>query len=58
MAVVPATRELEPREERPIGWDGKRLSEMLEESLELGVMSRFVTLVGLESAAWPRRTVA
>ena len=35
MAVVPATRELEPRERRPIGWDGKRLSEMLAESERL-----------------------
>jgi N-methylhydantoinase B len=32
MAVVPATRELEPRDRRPIGWGGKRLSEMLAES--------------------------
>jgi N-methylhydantoinase B len=35
MALVPATRELEPRERRPIGWDGKRLSEMLAESERL-----------------------
>ena len=35
MAVVPATRELEPRERRPIGWGGKRLSEMLAESERL-----------------------
>src|SRR4051812_20450203 len=32
MTIVDATRELEPREGRPIGWDGKRLTEMLEES--------------------------
>jgi N-methylhydantoinase B len=31
MAIVEATRELEPRG-RPIGWDGRRLDEMLAES--------------------------
>ena len=35
MAIVDATRELEPREARPIGWDGKRLDEMLAESERL-----------------------
>src|SRR3990170_805358 len=29
MAIVEATRELEPRETPPIGWDGRRLDEML-----------------------------
>ena len=29
MAIVDATRELEPREAAGIGWDGKRLDEML-----------------------------
>src|SRR6476619_8280034 len=32
MAIVEATRELEPAEARPIGWDGRRLDEMLTES--------------------------
>ena len=32
MAIVEATRELEPREGEPIGWDGRRLDEMLAES--------------------------
>jgi N-methylhydantoinase B/oxoprolinase/acetone carboxylase alpha subunit len=35
MTIVEATRELEPRDERPIGWDGKRLDEMLTESERL-----------------------
>ena len=35
MAIVDATRELEPREARPIGWDGRRLDEMLAESERL-----------------------
>jgi N-methylhydantoinase B/acetone carboxylase alpha subunit len=35
MAVVAATRELEPRERRPIGWDGRTLRAMLEESERL-----------------------
>ena len=35
MTIVEATRELEPRGERPIGWDGKRLDEMLAESERL-----------------------
>jgi hypothetical protein len=30
MAVVDATRQLEPREQKPIGWDERRLDEMLE----------------------------
>lgn len=34
MAIVDATRELEPREE-PIGWEGRRLDEMLVESERL-----------------------
>jgi N-methylhydantoinase B len=33
--MVDATRELEPREATPIGWDGKRLDEMLAESERL-----------------------
>jgi acetone carboxylase, alpha subunit len=32
MAIVEATRELEPREQRPIGWDGRTLMQMLDES--------------------------
>src|SRR2546421_482762 len=32
MAIVDATRELEPREAAGIGWDGKRLDEMLATS--------------------------
>ena len=32
MAIVDATRQLEPRDARPLGWDGRRLTEMLEES--------------------------
>ena len=32
MAIVEATRELEPREGEPIGWEGKRLDQMLAES--------------------------
>ncbi|MEX2253540.1 MAG: hydantoinase B/oxoprolinase family protein [Thermoleophilaceae bacterium] len=32
MAIVDATRELEPREARPLGWDGRRLAEMLADS--------------------------
>jgi N-methylhydantoinase B len=35
MAIVDATRELEPREDRPIGWDGKRVDEMLADSERL-----------------------
>jgi N-methylhydantoinase B/acetone carboxylase alpha subunit len=35
MAIVEATRELEPREAGGIGWDGKRLDEMLAESERL-----------------------
>jgi N-methylhydantoinase B len=35
MTIVEATRELEPRERRPIGWDGRRLDEMLAESERL-----------------------
>jgi N-methylhydantoinase B/acetone carboxylase alpha subunit len=35
MTIVESTRELEPRDERPIGWDGKRLDEMLAESERL-----------------------
>ena len=35
VAIVEATRELEPQEARPIGWDGKRLDEMLAESERL-----------------------
>ncbi len=35
MAIVDATRELEPREREGIGWDGKRLDEMLAESERL-----------------------
>src|SRR6266571_9410096 len=32
MAIVEATRDLEPREREPIGWEGKRLDQMLAES--------------------------
>jgi len=32
MTIVDATRELEPRETPPIGWRGRTLKEMLEES--------------------------
>jgi N-methylhydantoinase B/acetone carboxylase alpha subunit len=32
MAIVEATREMEPREAEPIGWDGRRLTEMLADS--------------------------
>ena len=32
MAIVEATRELEPEAARPIGWEGRRLDEMLAES--------------------------
>jgi hypothetical protein len=35
MAVVDATREHEPRERRPIGWDGRTVRAMLEESERL-----------------------
>jgi N-methylhydantoinase B len=35
VAIVDATRELEPREGEPIGWDGRRLDEMLAESERL-----------------------
>jgi len=35
VAIVERTRELEPREGRPIGWDGKRLDEMLADSERL-----------------------
>jgi len=35
VAIVDATRELEPREAAGIGWDGKRLDEMLAESERL-----------------------
>ena len=35
MAVVDRTRELEPREERPIGWEGRTALEMLSESERL-----------------------
>jgi acetone carboxylase, alpha subunit len=35
MAIVEATRELEPREQRPIGWDGRTLMQMLDESNRL-----------------------
>src|SRR5918996_1620868 len=35
MALVDATRELEPREQRPIGWGGRRLDEMLTDSERL-----------------------
>ncbi|MDX6649741.1 MAG: N-methylhydantoinase [Solirubrobacteraceae bacterium] len=32
MAIVDSTRELEPRERAPIGWEGRTAKEMLEES--------------------------
>jgi N-methylhydantoinase B/acetone carboxylase alpha subunit len=32
MPIVEATRELEPSERRPIGWEGKRLDQMLADS--------------------------
>ena len=32
MAIVDRTRELEQREQRPIGWDGRTALEMLTES--------------------------
>jgi len=35
MAIVEATRDLEPREREPIGWEGKRLDQMLAESERL-----------------------
>ena len=35
MAIVEATRELEPRRAGPIGWEGRRLDEMLAESERL-----------------------
>jgi N-methylhydantoinase B/acetone carboxylase alpha subunit len=35
MAIVDASRELEPREEAPIGWGGRTLAEMLAESERL-----------------------
>jgi acetone carboxylase, alpha subunit len=35
MAMVDRTRELEPRERAPIGWQGKTANEMLEESERL-----------------------
>jgi N-methylhydantoinase B/acetone carboxylase alpha subunit len=35
MAIIDATRELEPREAAGIGWDGKRLDAMLAESERL-----------------------
>jgi hypothetical protein len=35
MTIVEATRELEPRATRGIGWDGRRLDEMLAESERL-----------------------
>jgi N-methylhydantoinase B/acetone carboxylase alpha subunit len=35
VAIIDATRELEPREAGGIGWDGKRLDEMLAESERL-----------------------
>ncbi|TMK75974.1 MAG: hydantoinase/oxoprolinase family protein [Actinobacteria bacterium] len=34
-AIVEATRDLEPREREPIGWEGKRLDQMLAESERL-----------------------
>ena len=42
MAIVDATRELEPREAAPIGWDGKRLDEMLAESERLFARDRLL----------------
>ena len=35
MAIVDATRQLEPREAAPIGWGGRTLHEMLDESERL-----------------------
>jgi N-methylhydantoinase B len=35
VAIVDATRELEPREGAAVGWDGRRLDEMLAESERL-----------------------
>ena len=35
MTIVDATRQLEPRERKPIGWDGRSALEMLEESERL-----------------------
>ena len=35
MAIVDRTREIEPREARPIGWYSRSLREMLEESERL-----------------------
>jgi len=35
MAIVDSTRELEPRERAPIGWEGRTAKEMLEESERL-----------------------
>ena len=32
MAIVEATRALEPRDREPIGWEGKRLDQMLADS--------------------------
>jgi hypothetical protein len=48
MAVVDATRELEPRERRPIGWDGRTLRAMLEES------ERLFAETGATAASLPR----
>lgn len=35
MAIVDRTRELEPRERAPIGWEGRTAKEMREESERL-----------------------
>jgi acetone carboxylase, alpha subunit len=49
MAIVDRTRELEPTEGRPIGWDGRSALDMLEESERLfGESGRYW---GLESLA-------
>jgi N-methylhydantoinase B len=49
VAIVDATRELEPREGEPIGWDGRRLDQMLAESERLFEdTGRYWGLEGLE----------
>ena len=53
MAIVDRSRELEQPEHKPIGWDGKRLRAMLEESEQL--FARTGRYYGLEELELQRR---
>ena len=50
MPIVDATRELEPRETQPIGWEGQRLDEMLAASER--VFAETGSYAGPRPASW------